>query len=80
MRILILLLMMVTFPALSETVQRNYDKQGNYRGQISHEGSRYYILDKNGNRRGYFQKNGDRFQQFDNNGNPKGYATFPEMQ
>ena len=52
-----------------------YDNHGNYRGQVSQEGSRQVERDKNGNALGYYQQEGGKTVHRDMNGNRRGYST-----
>jgi hypothetical protein len=49
-----------------------YDKQGNYRGAITREGSRDVVRDQNGNPKGYYEQQGHETIQKDLNGNRLG--------
>ena len=46
-----------------------YDRNGNYQGQTSQEGSRTVTRDKNGNTKGYTQREGNSTVYRDMNGN-----------
>lgn len=75
MKPLLLSVMMfgLVVPALAETpVEKFYDRKGNYRGQVTLDGSRYIVRDQNGNFQSFYKQEGDRVVHYDKNGNRLG--------
>jgi hypothetical protein len=55
--------------AIPATAQTFYDKAGNPRGHLQHQGDRTYFRDNAGNPHGYSVQRGDKIEYRDNAGN-----------
>lgn len=67
MKPLILAICVIAAPVSAQTIKQ-YDRAGNYTGQIVHEGTRWVQRDPAGNAQGYWQRDGQGMAHRNNAG------------